>query len=168
MKKLAIIRTDSGIHKCPFGLGVNKACKNAGNSVEKMTPLEKVSSEERKFQIEHNVAVYMLYGEGRCIYADQIITGNKVVNCDYGDVAAGMHSSSVRINQIPAAPAYLGYAGLSVYHSYPFNEYWENLSNTTGPERLYGFASSESTENLEENGQEKDIENILNGSNDGK
>lgn len=156
MKKLAVIRTDSGIHRCPFGLGISRACKNAGDSVDKMVPLDKVEKADREFQTEHNIAVYMLYGNGRCKYADQIAENGRVVNCDFGDNAAGI--GSVTIDNVPSTPAYIGYAGLSVYHSYPFGEYWEQQGNVVGPERLYGFASIESTEN---DALESHIENLI-------
>lgn len=156
MKKLAVIRTDSGIHHCPFGLGISKACRNAGDSIEKMIPLEKVPAEDREFQTEHNIAVYMLYGEGKCRYADQIADNGRVVNCDWGDNAAGM--GSIPVDTIPSSPGYVGYAGLSAYHSYPFGEYWDNQGAVVGPERLYGFAASESTEN---DALERQIENLI-------
>jgi hypothetical protein len=156
MKKLAVIRTESGIHQCPYGLGITKACKNAGDSVDKMVPLEKVAPDQAEFQTEHNIAVYMLHGKGKCKFADQISDSNSVVNCDWGDSAEGV--GSVSINSIPATPPYVGYAGLSVYQSYPFGEYWDQLANITGPERLNGYASLESTEN---DALERQIENLI-------
>ena len=121
-----------------------------------MVPLEKVASDHTQFQTEHNIAVYMLHGTGKCRFADQVSDNRAVVNCDWGDMAEGVES--MPINSIPATPPYIGYAGLSVYQSYPFGEYWDNLANVSGPERLYGFASAESTEN---DALERQVENLI-------
>ena len=91
MKKLAIIRTNDGIHKCPYGLSVGVACRNVGSAIERMEPLEAVTVDTRDIQKQHNVAVYVLYGDKtRCKFSDQISVTRNIVHCDFGDTGQGI------------------------------------------------------------------------------
>ena len=139
MKKLAIIRSDSSPHKCPFGLSIKNGCANAGNSVLKMTPLDRVDDDEQEFQLQHNIAVYALNGEGKCLYADQMIDEKDVVNCDFGDGAAGIESTSV----VPAktVPITAASFALTNYSAIPLNSYWEEHMGVNTGSNIYGYAS---------------------------
>lgn len=147
MKKLAIIRSDTGIHKCPFGLSIKNGCLHAGESVLKMTPLDSVDSDSKDFQLQHNVAVYALYGEGRCIYADQEIVSVEVVNCDYGDSGAG--TQSIAIEPTPTFPSSTGAFAFTNYSAFPLETYWEEHRSMTSDPRIYGYASLDSRKTLE-------------------
>ena len=159
MKKLAIIRTQDGIHRCPFGLGIQTACKNAGDSVLRMEALDNVDSEDRDLQQEHNVAAYALHGSGRCIFADKLADNGKVVHCDYGEPGSGMRDFPM--DAIQVYPRMFGAMGIHGYYSYPLASYWDNPGNANLFDGIYGYASQEepyliinanSTENTELDG----------------
>lgn len=122
MKKLAVIRSEM-VRKCPFGLSIDLACKNAGDSVLRMQALDTVAPEREKLQKEHNVSVYSMYGEGRCVYADKLLP-HKSVHCDYGDSGAGIRDAPMPTEQ--GYPRVWGAVGLTGYYSYPLAEYWDN------------------------------------------
>jgi hypothetical protein len=122
LKKLAVVRSAT-THACPFGLSIDVACKNAGSSVLQMKAIDGVEPERVKLQQEHNIAVYSMAGEGRCLYADKIMP-NHVVNCDWGDSGAG-----IRDFPLPTSPGYpraWGSVGLTGYYSLPMSDYWSN------------------------------------------
>jgi hypothetical protein len=159
LKKLAIIRTQDGIHRCPFGLGIQTACKNAGDSVLRMEALDNVDSEDRDLQQEHNVAAYALHGSGRCIFADKLADNGKVVHCDYGEPGSGMRDFPM--DAIQVYPRMFGAMGIHGYYSYPLASYWDNPGNANLFDGIYGYASQEepdliinanSTENTELDG----------------
>lgn len=122
MKKLAVIRSVT-THQCPFGLSIDLACKNAGQSVLQMRAIDDVEPERKKLQKEHNIAVYSMNGDGRCLYADKILP-NHVVNCDYGDSGAGIRDFPMPTSQ--GYPRAWGSVGLSGYYSFPMSDYWDN------------------------------------------
>jgi len=158
LKKLAIIRTPEGIHSCPFGLSIPVACKNAGDSVLRMEATDKVEKQERELQKEHNVAVYALYGQGRCVFADKIAENGKAVHCDFGEPGAGMRDTAM--DPIQVYPRMFGAMGIHGYYSYPLASYWDNPGNANLFDGIYGYASessddliirADSTENKELN-----------------
>ena len=123
MKKLAIIRTDEGAHNCPYGLSVGVGCRNAGQSVERMEPLDSVSKEDREHQREHNIAVYVMHSEERpCKYADFVVDDKNVVHCDFGEAGAGI--SDFPIPSGPSYPKIFGASsGVAGYYSFPLQSY---------------------------------------------
>jgi hypothetical protein len=156
LKKLAIIRTQDGVHRCPFGLSIQTACRNAGNSVLRMEALDNVEADDRDLQLEHNVAAYALHGAGRCIFADKLAENGRVVHCDYGEPGAGMRDSPM--DAIQVYPRMFGAMGIHGYYSYPLASYWDNPGNANLFDGIYGYASQEepgliinadSTENTE-------------------
>lgn len=164
LKKLAIIRTPEGIHRCPFGLSIPVACKNAGNSVLRMEALNNVDKSEEDIQKEHNVAVYALYGQGRCVFADKIADNGKAVHCDFGEPGAGMRDTAM--DPIQVYPRMFGAMGIHGYYSYPLASYWDNPGNANLFDGIYGYASensaeliisADSTENTEINSQDSNL-----------
>jgi len=156
LKKLAIIRTPDGVNRCPFGLGIQVACRNAGDSVLRMEALDTVEPESRDVQKQHNVAVYALYGQGRCVFADKLAENGKVVHCDYGEPGAGISDSAM--DAIQVYPRMFGAMGIHGYYSYPLASYWDNPGNANLFDGIYGYASQDdagliinanSTENTE-------------------
>lgn len=141
MKKLAIIRTQDGVHRCPFGLSIQTACKNAGDSVLRMEELDKVDSDDREIQLEHNVAAYAMHGAGRCIFADKLADNGKVVHCDYGEPGSGMRDFPM--DAIQVYPRMFGAMGIHGYYSYPLASYWDNPGNANLFDGIYGYASQE-------------------------
>lgn len=170
LKKLAIIRTPDGVHRCPFGLSIQVACKNAGDSVLRMEVISKVDSEDRDIQKEHNVAAYALHGQGRCVFADKIADNGKAVHCDYGEAGAGVRDSAM--DPIQVYPRMFGAMGIHGYYSYPLASYWDNPGNANLFDGIYGYASQDeygliikanSTENNELDGSDLEkTQQILN------
>lgn len=141
MKKLAIIRTQEGVHRCPFGLSIQTACKNAGDSVLRMETLDNVGAEDRDLQQEHNVAAYALHGSGRCVFADKISDNGRAVHCDYGEPGSGMRDFPM--DAIQVYPRMFGAMGIHGYYSYPLASYWDNPGNANLFDGIYGYASQE-------------------------
>ena len=167
MKKLAIIRSPDGPHQCPFGLSVKISCKNAGDSVLRMEVLDNVDADDRDLQKEHNIAVYALHGNGRCVFADKIAENADVVHCDYGEPGAGIRDTAM--DPIQIYPRMFGAMGIHGYYSYPLASYWDNPGNANLFDGIYGYANSEtedliikanSTEEAYSNGQPS-IDTIL-------
>lgn len=122
---LAVIRGDE-IRPCPFGLPVNEACKNAGNSISRMAPLSAVESEEEKERIKKaNRLVYAYNKEKkRCPYADKILNNHDKVDCDYADTGQGQPSASFRGSPLyPSTFHGIGYDGM---YGYPLGFYADN------------------------------------------
>lgn len=124
--KEAIVRRP-GVRGCPFGLGISTGCKNAGNTVEMMTPLKDVSEERQSKQKTLNIRTYAANQKGeRCIYADRIIEGHDTVNCDYLDSGEGEQ-------EFPAPPSanyprLFGYTGQHGVYSYTLNAFTDNFA----------------------------------------
>lgn len=102
--RLAVIRANDN-RKCPFQLDIVSACKNAGDAVAKMAPIEVLgdeATEEEKQKVasaNKRLLRWHLMAEGtepkKCIYADQIFNAKEKVNCNYGDTAEGMEQRMV-------------------------------------------------------------------------
>ena len=143
MKKLAVIRSSNGT-QCPYGLSVDLACKNAGDSVLQMEPLERVGPERQQLQREHNIAVYSMYGNGRCRFADKLLA-NKSVHCDFGEGGAGIRDTpmfvfmnSPRVYQ----GAMAGASGSVGYHSWPLGSYLDGSESANVFPNVYTYAAS--------------------------
>ena len=97
MKRLAVIRGDKA-SKCPFGLSIIEACKNAGQAISNMQPIENA---DESVEANNKVAYLTRKEDARCPFADQIMEHYNTVNCSFGDQAAGLGSS-----YLPASPFY--------------------------------------------------------------
>jgi len=96
MKKLSVIRGDSvpaiwsddaAITKCPYGLPITSACKDVGNIILTMTPLENTSSNRAS---QNNRVIYYTQKNGeRCPFANEILEKFNKTDCSWGDTAAG-------------------------------------------------------------------------------
>ena len=131
MKKLSIIRTVN-IRACPFGLPIAIACHNAGESVKRMEPLESVPKEQRERYKKSNRRVYRHHKENlRCPYADKIVEGKDIVNCDFGDTGEGINDFPLRPS--PFYPRVFSGLGQSGMFSYPLSNYSDN----SGAQQLF-------------------------------
>lgn len=128
MKKDSFIRSDvKGLRVCPFGLPITKACLNAGNSVSHMCPLKSVPEEKQDEVKKANSRVYVYYKTGdRCMYAANVMKNQDVVNCDFGDTGAGMHTPAFSGSPL-YAQNFSGY-GLGSLYAYPMGYYADNMS----------------------------------------
>lgn len=91
--KLAMIRKDEE-DGCPFGLSIPLGCKNVGELINKMAPLdvmgEDTTEEERQAIRNANYHLLKWKSPGSpCKYADKIITSKNSVECDFGTNTAG-------------------------------------------------------------------------------
>jgi hypothetical protein len=131
--KLSIIRKDEGgDDPCPFGLSILVGCKNVGDLIDKMAPLNIMgqdSSEEEKqaIKIANNHLLRWQSPGTKCKYADKIIDIKNVVDCDFDTNTAGegsgggLEGSEGNYRQF----AGMGYpAGGAV--AYPFGHYNNN------------------------------------------
>lgn len=134
MKKLAVIRQDGGL-ACPFGLDIAIACRNAGESVDRMVPLDTLPKEKREKYAAANRKVYVYEKtDQRCLYADKIPEihpyGIDTVNCDFDDTGEGERDSP-----LPSSKYYARiFNGLADsgwptggLHSYPLSVYYDNI-----------------------------------------
>lgn len=94
IKKLAIIRDNDDV-LCPFGLNINADCRVAGDAIDQMTVVPEQDADNQK-QIEDIVnsnkeILYKNPAPAKCKYAVHLFKNKpKVVDCDYGDTAAGV------------------------------------------------------------------------------
>lgn len=97
--KLAMIRTNNE-NNCPFGLPIIVGCKNAGNSIDKMAPLEimgedATAEEKNAISVANNHILRWQSSASPCKYAQQIISNKNAVNCSYKEGnAEGEHIGS--------------------------------------------------------------------------
>lgn len=124
-KKLAIIRGDD-IRKCPFGLPIIGACKNAGKSVDRMAPLLYIKEEGKVDSTSRaNNLVYAYHKDGtQCHYADKVLENHDKVDCDFGDTGQGQKSNVFRGS--PLYPHTFRGMGLSGLYGYPLGFYADN------------------------------------------
>lgn len=102
MKKLSVIR-GTGVAICPYGLKIIDACKDAGNSVKTMMPLEEADTPQLKAKAaRENKITYITQKEKqRCPYANDILEKFDKVDCSFGDSAAGEG-----VSYLPSSPLY--------------------------------------------------------------
>lgn len=151
LRKLSVIRQQGHV-ECPFGLPVADACKNVGDAIDRMAPLEYVDSEDRQKYADANKKVYLHHKTGeRCPYADKIVEGAPIVNCDFGDGGEGMRDAPMRPS--PYYPrVFNGLAnnaggGIAGLVAHPLNSYWENMeAQQLFSSMLTMFASDEDVE----------------------
>lgn len=87
MKKLSVIRGDT-VAQCPYGLNITGACKNVGDAIVTMTPLD--GSDQPDQASKKNLIIYHTQKLGeRCPFANEIMDKFNKVDCSWGDTAAG-------------------------------------------------------------------------------
>ena len=137
--KLAVIK-QSEPNECPFGLPMLDGCKSAGKLVNNMTPIippsgkqQKLSKDEIETIKEANNRVLMLSEDEpiQCKYANFIFEEKKMVECSYGDSAAGIGTFDMKSPS--ALNQYLGVGFYSVPLGF-YNQdltYADSLNSTT-------------------------------------
>lgn len=125
MRKTCWIRGNEKGKKCPFGLPITLACHNAGDSVTHMCPLEAVPVDwDAKTRLA-NKRVYLYYKTGqRCLYAVNVMDEARAVNCDFGDVGAGM--GGVAFSGSPLYAQTFSGIGLDGLYAFPMGFYADN------------------------------------------
>lgn len=92
LKRLAVLRGNSMVRPCPFGLPLNglTPCKTAGNTVLDMNPIMEIVAQSRYDETLLNNSLYeaRTYDQ-RCIFADKIMEDDSAVACDWGEGGAG-------------------------------------------------------------------------------
>lgn len=155
MKKCAFIRSDkNGLKSCPFGLPIKEGCKCAGDSVSHMCPLQFISEDKRDQVEKANLRVYIYYKTGdRCLYANDIMKEQDVVNCDFGDSAAGM--GDVAFSGSPLYAQTFSGQGLSGLYAFPLGFYADNNQSRNLFQGLFSLVGNFDT-NLIKNGEIKE------------
>ena len=122
-KKLAIIRSEE-TRACPFGLPIAAACRSVGTAIDNMMPLAAVDKEKREHYQRSNKRIMLVHhSQERCPYADKIVEGKEVVDCDFGDGGA-------RLSDTPMKPS----------------PYYPRIFNGLGQYGLYGYPISHWTD----------------------
>jgi len=122
--KCAWIRTNKD-KKCPFGLPITLGCKNAGESIAHMCPLEAVPEEKRERTALANKRVYIHGKTGqRCLYAKNIMEKQNAVNCNFSDVGEGMGVPAFEGSPL-YAQTFSG-IGLDGLYAFPLGFYADN------------------------------------------
>lgn len=119
-KKIAVIRSTS-VRDCPFGLSVNISCKNVGDAIERMEPLDNIDKDSIERYRNSNRRIYRQHKTGeRCMYADKIIDIGNAVHCDYGEPGEG-----IRDTPIKPSTTYITIfnSNLDGLYSYPMSNY---------------------------------------------
>lgn len=99
MKKLSIIRGDT-VAQCPYGLPVISACKNVGDTILTMVPIDE--SDKLEHVTKNNLVTYHTQKlDERCPFANEIMDKFNKVDCSWGDTAAGDG-----VHYLPASPLY--------------------------------------------------------------
>lgn len=93
MKKLSVIRGDT-IAKCPYGLDVITACKDVGDAILTMSPVEDNIPGAESPTAQKNKIIYLTQKvDERCPFANEILEKFNKVDCSWGDTAAGEGTS---------------------------------------------------------------------------
>jgi len=144
--KLAVIR-DNNAEKCPFGLTIPFACKNVGDLVKNMAPidyLEPDSDEADKNIISKansRLMTWSLISDPNkakpCFYAGKLFPFKDKVECNWGDSAPGQ-SEKRTLTPPPAYSKHFGGISLDGLYSYPLS-FLEDYS--VGRNLFYGIYS---------------------------
>lgn len=158
-KKIAMIRTPGG-NQCPFGLPISVACKNAGESVNRMQELAEAPEEQRERYQRANRKAYRHHQEGkRCIYADKIVEGKDAVNCDYGDYGQGMRDHPIRPSPFyPRVFNGMAQTGLWIY---PVGSYWDNSEAQQLFSGIFSIYASSGEINIQKHSSFEPDENLV-------
>jgi hypothetical protein len=150
--KTADVRGE-GVKDCPFSLTIPRACKTAGNAVDKMTPTENLPDETKERFVKHNKLLFAYEREDKpCKYADKVLDDkfNKV-DCDFGDNAAGTTSGTLEGS--PLYPQLMHGISLDGLYGHPLGWYGDNTSARNLFFGLFSYlGSDESTNNLIKSG----------------
>ena len=125
MRKTCCIRGDRKAKRCPFGLPITLACHNAGESVTHMCQLEGLPEGNRERVALANRRVYLYHRTGqRCMYAVDVMDKAEAVNCDFGDVGAGL--GGVAFSGSPLYSQTFSGIGLDGLYAFPLGYYADN------------------------------------------
>jgi hypothetical protein len=143
MKRCAWIKSDKdGGGNCPFGLPITEGCQFAGDSVSHMCPLKTISKDKQESVEKANKRVYIYYKTNtRCMYAANVIEEQKVVNCDFGDTAAGM--SMPAFSGSPLYSQTFAGVGLDGLYAFPLGFYSDNNESRNLFQGLFSLVGSE-------------------------
>jgi len=102
MKKLSVIRGDT-IAGCPYGLKTIHACKDVGDIILTMAPLNNYDDKKLKQRaiITNRTIYHTQKTDERCPFANEIMDKFDKVDCSWGDTAAGEGTG-----YLPASPLY--------------------------------------------------------------
>ena len=125
MKKTCWIRGEQKDKKCPFGLPITLACRNAGDSVTHMCPLEALPEDKSERIALANKRIYLYHKTGqRCLYAVNVMDEVKAVNCDFGDAGQGM--GGMAFSGSPLYAQTFSGIGLDGLYAFPMGFYADN------------------------------------------
>ena len=157
MKKCSVIRSDqNGLKSCPFGLPIKEGCKCAGNSVSNMCPLQFIDEDKRDQVKKANLRVYVYYKtDNRCLYANNIMKEQNVVNCDFGDNAAGM--SDIAFSGSPLYAQTFSGQGLDGLYAFPLGFYADNNQSRNLFQGLFSLVGSFDTKLIKSGEIKKEI-----------
>lgn len=144
-RKLAVIRKNDDT-PCPFGMQVPWACKNAGQIIERMAPLDvlgpEASDDEQRVLAKANLRLLvweLMSGNQpeRCTYASHVFPDKSAVDCNFGDTAPGQDQKSALLGSPFYSRLFTGIA-LDGLYSYPLGFYGDyNISRNL----FYGLYS---------------------------
>lgn len=153
--RLAMIRKD-GVDPCPFGLPIPFGCQHAGETIDKMVPIDAASSEEKQAVIAANNHILRWRGDGPCKYAGKIIEEKKGVDCNWQTNTAG-EPGNPALRGSPWYYKHFSGVGMDGLYSYPLG-YFSDNSIDRG--MYYGMYSIESVSSKEELDIVKDAEEL--------
>lgn len=142
--KEAVIRGED-VRKCPFRLPIPEACENAGDSVERMAPIDENEEDDSLGKANRLVYAYSKKCK-QCPYADKILEKHKKVDCDFGDTASGRRVPSFKGS--PLYPQTFQGIGLDGLYGYPLGFYADNNESRNLFFGLFSFLGSTSVEEL--------------------
>jgi hypothetical protein len=143
LRKLAVIRDDEE-SPCPFGLSIVADCASAGDSVDEMEII--TDPEEQESAISRNRKLFERNVEPKkCKYAAHLFKNKKhVVDCDFGDTAAGL-SQEVSFVGSPYYSQPDGGSGMGRYINPPLMSLPDGME---GGNQYYGNYSWGSARNI--------------------
>ena len=157
LKKLAVIR-GSGVRDCPYGLPIPSACKSVGDAIYRMQPLDEVADDRQSVFKTSNRRILRHYAnQTPCPYSEGTIKGKPLVNCDFGDTAAG--TKDIALPASPIYPTYFNSLWPTGLLGYPVNFYYDNWESRQIFSGIYTIYSKTGEVHL--NGDAIDLDPIL-------
>ena len=143
--KLAIIRSDDS-EPCPFGLSIPFGCKNAGNIIRKMAPLDILgddTEEEEQAEIAeaNNHLLRWKNPQMRCRYAGKVFPKNDVVECNWDTNTMGVQEQGV-LRGSPFFYRHFSGIGLDGVFTYPLGYYTDNSIDRGMYQGMYSIEST--------------------------
>lgn len=142
--KEAVIRGED-VRKCPFRLPIPQACQNAGDSVERMAPIDEDEESDKLGKANRIVYAYSKRCK-QCIYADKILEKHGKVDCDFGDTASGRRVPS--FTGSPLYPHTFHGLGLDALYGHSLGYYADNNESRNLFFGLFSFLGSISVDEL--------------------